>query len=113
MANIRRRIEKLEQVVVPVQPLGEHRLQIRVEDGKRCDAVLQRELDEKGISINEVDTITFIGNLYVQPIRDLRNHPDWDVIQKLNREGRIWTVHVVGSKSEYEEYLRRKEQGLI
>ena len=110
MASIRQRVERLEKVAAPETITGKISLKIHLEEGDRCDIALQRELDEKGINLKEVGHVTFLGGLFFQYDRDLRNHPDWELIQTLRKEGRIWVVQFVKSKAQYEEYLRWEQE---
>jgi hypothetical protein len=107
MVDIRRRVEKLERVVALDQPIGTHSLKITVREGEGCDVALQREIEAKGISVKDVGFIELIGDLSVDYKRDLQNHPDWEILDSLNKAQRIYMLYVVKSKSEWQEYLKR------
>jgi hypothetical protein len=42
-------------------------------------------------------------------MRDFQNHPEWDLLQKLNESQKIFMYVVVGTKEEAEEYKRTTE----
>ena len=104
MGNIRRRVAMLEKVVVPNQSFGKHSLEINVRDGERCDVVLQQALEEKGISLSKVSSISITGSIHTQYERDFQNYPEWVRLQKLNAVPKIWMVMIVRDKEEWEEY---------
>jgi hypothetical protein len=110
MLNIKRRIERLEEVAATKRITGKHSLEIHLKEGDRCDIALQRGLDEKGISLKDVGFLTFTGGLFFRYERDLQNHPGWELLQALKKEGRLWTVQIVNSKAEYQEYLRWEQE---
>ena len=106
MVSIRHRIERLEKVVAPLILKGKHAVQVNIEDGDRCDVALQRVLDEKGLSLKEVSSITFCGGPFFDEERDLQNHPEWDILKKLPRI----IIRGIASKEQWEEYLKWKEE---
>jgi len=110
MVNIRQRVERLENVAAPETITGKISLKIHLEEGDRCDIALQRELDEMGINLKDVGHVTFIGGLFFQYDRDLQDHPDWELLKTLKKEGRIWAIQFVKSKAQYEEYLRWEQE---
>ena len=98
----------LEKVVVPNQSFGKHSLEINVRDGEQCDVVLQRELEMKGICLDEVSYLSIIGGIHTQYERDFQNYPEWVRLQKLNAVPIIWMMMIVRDKEEREEYGTRR-----